>query len=107
MNSPIRRILLVEHAVEDAVLITTMVEDLIGDHGVVRHVQSLDQAVRTLGDEAFDVVLLDIALPDSEGTQSVLHLARVDATVPIVVLTNPETKPRPSKRCSWVPKTSW
>ena len=92
MNSPIRRILLVEHAVEDAVLITTMVEDLIGDHGVVRHVQSLDQAVRTLGDEAFDVVLLDIALPDSEGTQSVLHLARVDATVPIVVLTNPENE---------------
>ncbi|MCA9212835.1 MAG: response regulator [Planctomycetales bacterium] len=92
MNPPIHRILLVEHDAHDAVLITTMVEDLVGDRGVVRHVQSLDQAIRTLGEESFDVVLLDIALPDSEDAKAIAQLARVDPTVPIVVLTNPENK---------------
>lgn len=90
MNPPIRRILLVEHAIDIAMLITTMVEDLLEEGGFVHHVQNLDQAVRTLGDEQFDVVLLDVNIPDSAG--AIRQLARIDATVPIVVLADAENE---------------
>jgi len=46
----------------------------------------IDEAVRTLRVERFDVVLLDLHLPDATGAECVDRLQHADAHVPIVVL---------------------
>jgi signal transduction histidine kinase len=52
------------------------------------HVQRLQEARSRLTQESFDVVLLDLTLPDSQGLSSVTTLKEQFPTLPIVVLTN-------------------
>jgi hypothetical protein len=46
-----------------------------GDHFVVRHVPNLTEALRWLDNRRFDLVLLNLTLPDSEGLDT-LRLLR-------------------------------
>jgi phosphoserine phosphatase RsbU/P len=56
----------------------------------IESVGRLADAVRHLGRDDVDVVLLDLGLPDASGTQGVLRLSREAAEVPVVVLTGHE-----------------
>jgi signal transduction histidine kinase len=47
----------------------------------------LSAAIQRLSEETFDVILLDLGLPDSHGTDTITALEKVCAGVPIVVLT--------------------
>lgn len=52
------------------------------------HVQRLREALDRLHDDCFDVVLLDLTLPDSAGLGSLTPLLKTAPSLPIVVLTN-------------------
>lgn len=79
-----------------------LVEDNLGDAGLLRaaladgamdtlsfqltHVERLAAAVALLAAQRFDVVLLDLSLPDARGLESVQGICAADAAVPIVVM---------------------
>ncbi len=77
-------ILLVEDSRVDALLLKTSLERR-GDVSVT-HVARLDEALQQLRDRRFDVVLLDLGLPDSEGLDTVLRMLASQPDVPIVVV---------------------
>ncbi|MBF1999285.1 MAG: response regulator [Synechococcales cyanobacterium M58_A2018_015] len=52
------------------------------------HVQRLTDALQQLANQTFDVLLLDLSLPDSQGLASLEVLIRHAPSLPIVVLTN-------------------
>ena len=82
------RILLVEDSLADALLVMRRFEAELGslDPIEVERATSLEQAVRHLQNQPpVDVVLLDLTLPDSAGTETVYRLRQAEPWVPIVV----------------------
>ncbi len=53
----------------------------------VQHVTRLAEALKAVGERGFDVVILDLTLPDAEGLDAPLALRNAAVDVPIVVLT--------------------
>ncbi len=78
-----------------------LVEDNEGDHRLLKaalaevndlqielcHVSRLSDAVNWLAREKFDVILLDLSLPDSQGLNTLTQGRQAAPGVPIVVLT--------------------
>ena len=87
MSEPIR-ILLVEDDLEDVLIVTETLRDALrAEPYELNHVASLADARAHLSRKNADVVLLDLLLPDSGGTQTV---EQVHAAAPrswIIVLT--------------------
>jgi signal transduction histidine kinase len=80
------RVLLVEDSDIAARLIADQLRE--GWQGsYVRRVVSLADALHELSSEAWDVVLTDLGLPDSDGLATVQRIREQNRTVPIVVLT--------------------
>jgi Flp pilus assembly CpaE family ATPase len=80
------KILLVEDNPADARLVQeTLASQSIAKFKVV-HVGRLGPALERLSEEHFDVVLLDLSLPDSRGLDTLARMRRQTASVPIVVL---------------------
>lgn len=52
----------------------------------ITHADRLEHAIAMLGDSRFDVVLLDLNLPGSEGIET-LNRVRAASEVPVVILT--------------------
>lgn len=81
------RLLLVEDSAEDAALIQASLRRSKAPL-TVTHVTRLDAALRALADsDAFDCVLLDLNLPDSQGTRGLGALRRHYPELAVVVLT--------------------
>ena len=51
------------------------------------HVERLDKAVKCLHQASFDIILLDLSLPDSQGLDTFLTLEKIVPNLPIVLLT--------------------
>ena len=66
MGDSVVRILLVEDNPGDARLLREALRDAPGLSHELIHVERLDDAIRRLGKQAFDVLLLDLSLPDSQ-----------------------------------------
>jgi diguanylate cyclase (GGDEF)-like protein/PAS domain S-box-containing protein len=80
------RVLLVEDEAGDAQLVKMSLRQAQSGRFNVTWAQTLNEAQRCLADAAFDVILLDLSLPDSEGLATI-HSARAMAMdLPIVVL---------------------
>jgi len=88
-ENPIR-ILLIEDDLQDALLVSRRLERELGslDEVTLDRVGTLQEGVDVLGKEGTDVVLLDLHLPDSAGTDTVRRLRAADPDVPIVVFTS-------------------
>lgn len=80
------RILLVEDNPGDARLVQILLEEVGADRFVVTHVESLGSALELLDESDFDVVLVDLSLPDSSGVETVVKTRNRAPEVPIVVL---------------------
>jgi len=80
-------ILLIEDNPADAQLVREGIADagLIGV--ALTHCETLAAALEVAGSARFDVVYLDLGLPDSEGLESIAALKRVAPSLPIIVLT--------------------
>jgi DNA-binding response OmpR family regulator len=81
------RVLLVEDNPGDARLVEILLSE--GDRSStfeVTHVGRLDEALESLDRSDFDVILLDLSLPDSSGLETVNRMREVACEVPVVVL---------------------
>jgi signal transduction histidine kinase len=87
------KVLLVEDSVSDAALIGAGLRHAVaqGQFHVIT-VGRLADAVERLAEDSFDVVLLDLGLPDSRGLGAVLRLRQAQPCVPIVVLTSSDNE---------------
>ncbi|MFA7430080.1 MAG: diguanylate cyclase [Rhodospirillaceae bacterium] len=79
-------ILLVEDNIGDARLIEVLLAEEAGQDLFLTHVTRLADAVGRLHAARYDVVLLDLSLPDSHGLETVVSLRRQAGNVPVVVL---------------------
>ena len=86
-NLTICRVLLVEDDPSDANLVRQMLRVSSETHFSVTWVVALAEAGQRLHAETFDVVLLDLSLPDSVGLATVQACRQVNSVLPIVVLT--------------------
>src|SRR6266849_4025564 len=80
-------ILLVEDNPGDVRLVGELLTEAGAEEFDLTHVERLGEAVQRLREHHFDVVLLDLSLPDSNGLDTVVRLRAAAPHVPIVVLT--------------------
>ena len=80
------RLLIVEDDIIDRKLLERLLAQSSLDVAQVACADRLSKAVDLLRSSAFDLVLLDLGLPDSRGTESVIELQMHAPQVPIVVL---------------------
>ncbi len=79
--------LLVEDNPADARLIREMLKEHTASTFEVQHVTRLDLALECLREETFDVLLLDLGLPDAQGMETLNVTHKAWGGLPIVVLT--------------------
>ena len=79
--------LLVEDNPADARLICELLKEAPGDALEVHQVGGLAAALERLRQEEFDVMLLDLGLPDSQGMQTLTRAQETNGVLPIIVLT--------------------
>jgi len=90
MNDPFKRLLLVEDNLADAGVLRTALSEVASTDFAFRlvHVEKLSEALRLLRDNSFDLILLDLSLPDAWGMEAVIRVKEAAATLPIVVVTD-------------------
>lgn len=81
------RILLVEDNEDHACLVERLLEKVAAGEFMVEWVRDLNDAISRLYTNPFDVVLLDLSLPDAQGLLGLRTLHSTGTDVPIVVLT--------------------
>ena len=81
------RILLVEDNPGDARLVREYLKDEAVFRADLAHAERLSDAQRMLGTDRFDIVLLDLSLPDSKGLGTIVGAKEHARGIPIVVLT--------------------
>jgi len=87
MESQRVRILLVEDDPDDVWIMRSLLGDRWDGPFELIHVELLSAAVQCCKQREFDVILLDLALPDSQGLETFLTMVVHADGVPIVVLT--------------------
>jgi CheY-like chemotaxis protein len=81
------KILLIEDNPGDAYLIEEQLEEFANFLYVYRNVGTLSEALNVLKEQTFDVILLDLALPDSYGINTFLRIHNINPLIPIIILT--------------------
>jgi PAS domain S-box-containing protein len=80
-------ILLIEDNLSEAALIQEMLSDARRLEFSVQHVRYLSEGLRLLQERQFDVAIVDLGLPDSQGLETVLTVRRHSRQTPVVALT--------------------
>ncbi|RMF25302.1 MAG: response regulator, partial [Cyanobacteria bacterium J083] len=88
MSSESVSILLIEDDLAQARFLQEMLKNSDLTAGNFVHVKRLQSAINQLQQDRFDVILLDLSLPDSQGLSSVETIVNHAPFMPIVVLTN-------------------
>ena len=86
MTDQLIKILVVEDNPGDAELVDERLSETQGFRFEIVHEEQLAGAIRRVATESFDLVLLDLGLPDSQGIGTFTQMQKACATVPIVVL---------------------
>ena len=81
------RALVVEDNPADALLLEDVLRRTRDAQFEITHVERLEDALASLAVASYDVVLLDLGLPDSQGPDTVTRLRQSQPGVPVVVLT--------------------
>lgn len=75
--------------VEDDITFSLMLTTWLGKKGfVVRSSSSVSDAKRRLGEEAFDLVISDLRLPDSDGIDLLKWLKNIHPSLPLIMMTS-------------------
>ena len=81
------RILLGEDNPGDARLLELLLAEVPSAKVELVHVERLSEVMKILGEEQFDLILLDLSLPDSQGLDTFVQVQERAPAVPIIVLT--------------------
>jgi signal transduction histidine kinase len=85
-NAKSIEILLFEDNLGDAGLIEEMLEEFQNIY-LLKNVESLEEGLNVLNDPHFDIILLDLGLPDSDGIETLIEVDKKTPNIPIIVLT--------------------
>jgi len=87
------KILLIEDNSGDVYLIEKQLEEFANFSYELKNVETLNEALSVLKEQTFDVILLDLGLPDSDGINTFLKIYNKNPLIPIIILTglNDET----------------
>lgn len=83
----IKILLLVEDNPGDARLLREMFSDNSSHNAELIHVETINEAEKQLSRRPFDIILLDLGLPDAQGLAAVRRARAAAPHVPLVVLT--------------------
>ncbi|MBF0163741.1 MAG: response regulator [Magnetococcales bacterium] len=92
MESPVHAILLIEDHPAEARLIQELLHEIHATPYRVVVANSLTEGLSALDRTRFDLVLLDLNLPDSQGLETFETIRTAHHRVPIVILTNLDDK---------------
>jgi len=81
------RILLVENNLEDARDFRTVLQEISSESFHIERVDDLASALVRIEENNFDVIVADLNLPDSSGSETAFQICRRAIKVPLVVLT--------------------
>jgi two-component system sensor histidine kinase/response regulator len=84
------RLLLIEDSPSDAMLLRAALGDSVLRAARVERVSCLEDALNVLASDAFDAVLLDLGLPDSDGLDTFALVAEAAGPAAVVVVTGME-----------------
>ncbi|HEY6392919.1 MAG TPA: response regulator [Bryobacteraceae bacterium] len=87
MNLEGIRVLLVEDNPGDVRLFLELLRETGAGHVKLEHVDRLSAALERLSNQTFDILLLDLSLPDAHGLDTLVRAHAHAPSVPIVVLT--------------------
>jgi PAS domain S-box-containing protein len=87
MLKPQIKLLMIEDNPGDARLIREMLTDASSVQFQLKIADRLSQGLDFLAAEAFDALLLDLSLPDSQGLETIVKVHTASKHIPIVVLT--------------------
>jgi signal transduction histidine kinase len=82
------KILLIEDNLAEARLLQEFIKLTKSQKFSLVHVQRLQDGINQLNNEKYDVILLDLTLPDSQGLASIPQLMEKDPSISIIVITN-------------------
>ncbi len=86
MGTETVHLLLVEDNPVDALALKEALEEAKGARFAISHVQTLAEAKERVAHEDFQVVVLDLGLPDSQGLETFVEVRAYAVATPIVVL---------------------
>ncbi|WP_019500029.1 response regulator [Pseudanabaena sp. PCC 6802] len=86
VNRPMH-VLLVEDNPGDARLLEEFLSEVASVRFNLTHADCLEKAVAYLNEQSFDVAILDLSLPDSQGLETFIKARTHSPTTPIIVLT--------------------
>ena len=86
MCARIVQVLLVEDNPTDALIVRDELEHAIGIQFDVTPAARLSEAFQQMKERSFDVVLLDLSLPDSNGLETFVRMQGENSNIPIIVL---------------------
>ncbi len=87
MNDSRVRVLLLDDSPSDAALLQEQLGQVSFEQFEVTHFERLEDALGSLANETFQVMLLDLSLPDSSGLETLVRVRSHAADLPLVVLT--------------------
>ena len=86
MDVQFLKVLLVEDNFKQAELFEELLSQAKTSHFELTHVQRLDETLKLLEQDSFDVILLNLSLPDSQGLETIARVRMTSIVTPIVVL---------------------
>ncbi|MBD2463453.1 response regulator [Oscillatoria sp. FACHB-1407] len=87
MSADVISALLVEDNPADVALLMKLLQNSDAKSWQITHVKRLKPALEHLHKTEFDVILLDLSLPDSQGLETVIQIQTAFPHLPIIVLT--------------------
>jgi CheY-like chemotaxis protein len=81
------KILHIEDSSGDAYLIEEHLEEFANFLYELSNVGTLNEALSVLKEQPFDVILLDLILPDSYGVDTFIRIHNQNSHIPIIILT--------------------
>ena len=90
MTDDATRILLIEDDSVEARLIAAEISSFPRRPAVIDHVQRLGAGLSRLAAHTYDIILLDLNLPDGSGVESLRRVTEAAPDIPVIILTNME-----------------
>ena len=81
------KVLIVDDSAADSFLICEFLDDIIEVSYTYYHCETFAQAKETISNQSFDIVLLDLHLPDTHGIKHIQEFSKQNGHIPLIILT--------------------